>query len=495
MGREKLNLPKEYQDKVKQLLEEEYEQYTQCLKEVPKKGLRVNTLKISPEEFEKISPFLLKKIPWTTNGYYFSIKEQPAKHPYYFAGLYYIQEPCAMAPAEFMPVEPGDKVLDLCAAPGGKSTELAAKLKGKGVLVSNDISSSRAKALLKNIELLGVKNSFVMSEAPERLKTKFAHYFDKILIDAPCSGEGMFRKDPGSIKVWNPERVSTFVNLQKKIVTEAIEMLKPGGKLLYSTCTFSPEENEGVIQYILDHFSDFTVEKIDIDFQGRSQGRPEWIKNGSEQLKKCIRLWPHKVDGEGHFVALLSRKKEETLEENKIVEITSDISMQDDRLQHKRKKKSQKDKKEVSSKKLDSKKNLVEAECFFDTNFHRFSLDFWQELCQNYKDRLFVLPEEMIDLSGLHILRSGLFLGENKKKRFEPSQALAMTLKKEEVKNVVDLSLADENVKKYLKGETIEVDSHVNGWVLICVDGYPLGWGKANQGVIKNKYLSSWRLL
>ena len=198
-----MNLPEIYLERMKELLGEEFPQYEASFSEMPFAGLRVNTLKLTPEEFENMSPYQVTPVPWTTNGFYYNKKEQPGKHPYYFAGLYYIQEPSAMTPAALLPIEPGDCVLDMCAAPGGKSTELAAKLQGKGVLVTNDISSSRAKALLKNIEVFGVSNSAVLSEVPDHLIEYFPEYFDKILIDAPCSGEGMFRKDPSIIKSWD----------------------------------------------------------------------------------------------------------------------------------------------------------------------------------------------------------------------------------------------------------------------------------------------------
>jgi len=191
-----MNLPKAFEEKMIGLLEEEYKEYLQCFDEARHYGLRVNTNKITVEDFLKIAPWPLTPIPWIKNGFYYDGETvQPAKHPYYFAGLYYLQEPSAMTPADRLPIEPGDRVLDVCAAPGGKATELGARLKGQGVLVANDISNSRAKGLLKNLELFGISNMLVLSEEPGKLTGFFREYFDKILIDAPCSGEGMFRKD------------------------------------------------------------------------------------------------------------------------------------------------------------------------------------------------------------------------------------------------------------------------------------------------------------
>lgn len=196
-----IKLPEKFENKMKELLQDEYDNYLQCYDEPRYYGLRVNTNKISVEDFLKIAPWSLTPVPWIPNGFYYDgDKIQPSKHPYYFAGLYYLQEPSAMTPASRIPVEPGERVLDVCAAPGGKATELGAKLKGEGVLIANDISNSRARGLLKNLELFGIGNMMVISEEPGKLVEYFPEYFDKILIDAPCSGEGMFRKDKKMVK-------------------------------------------------------------------------------------------------------------------------------------------------------------------------------------------------------------------------------------------------------------------------------------------------------
>ncbi|BBF42539.1 tRNA and rRNA cytosine-C5-methylases [Lachnospiraceae bacterium KM106-2] len=453
------NLPESYQERMKELLQEEFEAYIASFEQPYHTGLRVNNLKLSQEEFTKISPYALKPVPWTNNGFYYDSEEQPAKHPYYYAGLYYIQEPSAMTPASYLPVYPGDKVLDLCAAPGGKTTELAAKLQGEGLLVSNDISASRAKALLKNIELAGVKNAIVTTDEPKKLAKCFAGYFDKILVDAPCSGEGMFRKDHGLIKSWEEYGVEYFAKIQREIIVQAADMLKPDGMMIYSTCTFSPEENEATIQHLLNERPEFSVVEIPDAYEGFAHGRPEWV-NGDEQLKHCLRLFPHKIEGEGHFVALLQKNGGDTpkVKERryKNVALTDECKEFLDEI------------------KIDSIKNNL-------------------ELIEN---RLYSMPDGFVETKGIRILRSGLYLGEIKKKRFEPSQSLAMAMKKDEYGRVIDLQVTDERVRKYLKGETITIDGdHENGWQLVCVDGYPLGWGKLTNQTLKNKYFPGWRLL
>ena len=259
-----MKLPSEFVHKMRALLGEEYEAYLSCFEEPRYYGLRVNTKKISVDEFQKICPFEIHPVPWIANGFYYDGDQvSPARHPYYAAGLYYLQEPSAMTPANRIPICPGDRVLDVCAAPGGKTTELGARLAGAGVLVANDISSSRAKGLLKNVELFGIGNVLVLSEEPGKLIPYFTEYFDKILIDAPCSGEGMFRKDRRMIRAWEEHGPEFFSRLQRSILMQAAEMLRPGGLLLYSTCTFDASENEGSIAYLLEH-------------------HPEWEKNSSE---------------------------------------------------------------------------------------------------------------------------------------------------------------------------------------------------------------------
>ncbi len=456
-----IKLPEKFEKRMRELLGAEYEAFEQGYDAEHAAGMRVNTMKLSVEEFEKLAPVAVRKIPWISNGFYYDADAaQPAKHPYYFAGLYYIQEPSAMTPAAVLPVTPGDKVLDLCAAPGGKSTALAAKLNGEGVLVSNDISNSRAKALLKNLELFGTKNAVIISEPPAKLAERFAGYFDKILVDAPCSGEGMFRKSPAIMKNWEQYGVEYYQKLQREILPSAVKMLKPGGMLLYSTCTFSPEEDEDTLAFLLREYPELSMVESSLSYEGFAPGRPEWA-DAPEEVKKAIRIWPHRMEGEGHFVALL-QKSADAVGEALVAERVRPAKLSD------------------------------EAKEFLE----RLSISFAPERIIAREDRLYYLPEELPNLSGLRILRSGLLLGEMKKNRFEPSQALACALKADEYDNCYSLAAEDEDVIRYLKCETITAKESVkDGFVLVCVDGYPLGWGKVANGVIKNKYLAGWRMM
>ena len=439
-------LSEKYLNKMKELLGDEYDDYLNSFNEKRIHSLRVNNAKISNEEFERICPFKIKRIPWIENGYYFDESDRPSKHPYYYAGLYYLQEPSAMTPANVLPIEKGDIVLDACAAPGGKSLELASKLGDSGLLVSNDISVSRAYSLLKNLELGGHKNIYVMAEDISKLSKKFVKSFDKILIDAPCSGEGMFRKDPSIIKEWEDKGNEYYANLQKDIVKSAVSMLKDGGMMVYSTCTFDKSEDEDIVSYILSLDDDLKLERIN-EYEGFTRGI---------DMDEAIRLYPHKLQGEGHFVALVKKDTPKTVTVKK---------------------------KHVS--KIDSK----EAEEFIKLIKRDFDDGYFEIINNN----LYFIPEYDFEKKGLRILRSGLLMGEIKKHSFEPSMALALNLKMNEFKNVINLSVDDKRVISYLKGETISVPEAKDGWVLVCVNGYSLGFGKMQSGIMKNKYAKEWR--
>ena len=529
-----MDLPQAFLQQMKELLGEEYPAFAKSYEEERLYGLRVNTSKISPEEFLKIAPFHLQRIPWIENGFYYSGTERPARDPYYYAGLYYLQEPSAMTPANVLPVEPGQRVLDLCAAPGGKSTELAVKLKGSGVLFSNDISNSRAKALLKNLELFGITNAVILSETPERIADRFPQYFDRILIDAPCSGEGMFRKDPAVIRSWLEHGNAFFVKLQKEITAQAVRMLAPGGMLLYSTCTFSPLEDEQIASWILSLDPELSIVRPEW-YEGFDHGRPEW-GDGNAQLKNCVRIWPHRMKGEGHFLALfrkagseldfteerrtgfcpedhrISSRPESTEkrrtdfrpEDHRVSSCPESQNMQSSRekspvqaagtrpvLSGNEKGRSSGIRREMSS---GSGKNPSDR---LPEEFRTF----WESLNVPWDPSRIVLREDRIQLepcgtealSGLRVLRSGLLLGECRKMRFEPGQALAMALSPGQFENCVCFDHADPRVIRYLKGETIEADRDLKGLQLVCADGYPLGFAKASGTTLKNRYLAGWR--
>ena len=460
-----IKLPEKFENKMKELLQDEYDDYLQCYDEPRYYGLRVNTNKISVEDFLKIAPWPLTPVPWIPNGFYYDgDKIQPSKHPYYFAGLYYLQEPSAMTPASRIPVEPGERVLDVCAAPGGKATELGAKLKGEGVLIANDISNSRARGLLKNLELFGIGNMMVISEEPGKLVEYFPEYFDKILIDAPCSGEGMFRKDKKMVKAWEEHGPEFFSKLQRSIITQAAAMLKPGGMILYSTCTFDPLENEKTVEYLLETCPEFKICEME-GYEGFCEGIPKYVEDHSEEYRKTVRIFPHKMQGEGHYLALVKKGDDNTERKNE---------------------KTAKPKSGV--KKLPEELEQFLKELAWDIDKSRLDIR---------EERVYYMPENLPMLKGVRFLRSGLLLGEVKKNRFEPSQALAMCLKKEEYPRILDLPVSDDRVIKYLKGETLDVEDITSrkekGWYLVCVDGYPLGFGKLANQTLKNKYLPGWR--
>lgn len=443
-------LPPAFEEQMKELLGEEYKEYLTVRNQKPESGLRYNRRKITQRELEKGLPFPLRPIPWISNGYTYGEEFAASRDPYYYAGLYYLQEPSAMTPASRLPVLPGDYVLDLCAAPGGKATELGARLEGRGVLVANDISVSRGRALLKNLELAGIPNIYVTGEDPRRLREAFPGFFDKILVDAPCSGEGMFRKDPKMIRFWETQGPEYYSGIQRELVRLAADMLRPGGMLLYSTCTFSMLENEGTVGWLLQERQD--MELIPMEwYEGFAPGR--------QGLPQCVRIFPHKMKGEGHFLALLKKRGEAP--PRRVQETVSDSIG-------------------------------VEAERFLK----RCGIFSEDTVITRVKDRLYARGARDGMPAGLRYLRTGLYLGECRKNRFEPSQALAMALSCKTFAPCLCLNREDPRVLRYLKGETLDVADMAsgNGWVLVCVDTYPLGWGKVSGGILKNKYSSGWRM-
>ena len=460
-------LPEAFLLKMQELLGEEFGQYLESFKEEWKPGLRVNTLKLSPGELAELVPWNLEPVPWADNGFYYDGTLdgevlRPSKHPAYYAGLYYLQEPSAMTPAAMLPVVPGDRVLDLCAAPGGKSTELASKLKGRGMLVSNDISYSRARALLKNLELAGAANICVTSEAPEKLAGVWPEFFDKILVDAPCSGEGMFRRDEDMVKDWNEKGPEYYVPIQRQILSQAAAMLRPGGYMLYSTCTFSVEEDEENVAYVLEEFPQMQLCGLDLD---KVPGAC-----GGFGLSGCMRLFPHRLKGEGHFLALMRKKGGD--DGGKEILPPMDPGTARKRVR------------------------AVEKEKELDAFLRQSGAEWDYGRIVIHQDNVYYLPEGLAWNLPLRFLRTGLFLGELKKGRFEPSQALAMSMKAGQFPNTVSFPGGDSRVLRYLKGETISLEGDegpVKGWCLAAMEGFPLGWAKGTGMSLKNKYYPGWR--
>lgn len=458
---ENFSLPSDFIRKMQLLLNSEWEEFKTCYENNKYQALRFNPLKkgISPDIYPELLSTLSipdrTPVPWADHAYYYPDTAHPGKHPWHEAGLYYIQEPSAMSAAALLAPEPGDRVLDLCAAPGGKSTQLAAYLNQTGLLVANEIHPARCKILSQNMERLGISNAIVTNEDSFALAARFPEYFDKIMVDAPCSGEGMFRKNPEAASEWSLANVKNCAARQSEILDNAAEMLVPGGKIVYSTCTFSPEENEQVIASFLEQHPEF--ELIQKDVPEFDHGRPDWA-NHMPQLAFTFRLWPHHLHGEGHFAAILQKKGSRPAH-------TSGKTAG-----------------------LKDKNQLRLWQEFASTVLTPDMNDFLQQgNLILFGDQLYRLPEDAPSLEHLKVLRAGLHLGTFKKNRFEPSHALALFLGIQDVKTSISLSLADPSTSMFFNGETINCDTQ-KGWCLVCIEGFSAGWGKASGGVLKNHY-------
>ena len=422
-------LPTEFLQRMQTQLGDAYPQYLASLERPRAVALRFNPLKEIPAELD----FVRESVPWEPMGYYYDPNSRPGLHPYHEAGVYYLQEASAMAPVALLDPQPGERICDLCAAPGGKSTQIAGRLQGEGLLVCNEINPKRAKILSRNIERLGIANALVTNEHPATLEKRFPGFFHRVLIDAPCSGEGMFRKEEAAVTDWSQETVEMCAARQKEILHSGAQMVRPGGRLVYSTCTFAPEENEQTIAAFLETHPDFYPETVSAPWFAAGE-------NGS------FRLWPHLVKGEGHFAAVLRRRGD-----GEVPKISA---------------KPEKAPKEW----LDFAKELG------------ISLPAGRPIL--FGPSLYWAPEEMPELSRLKVLRPGLELGEVKKGRFEPAHALALWLT--ECKNQVSFPSQSREIEAYLHGDVLPCDKR--GWCLVMTDRYPIGWGKGDGNVLKNHY-------
>ena len=434
-------LPEAFLQRMKIQLGEEYPQFLQSLERPRAVALRFNPLKA--EEFPALD-HLRGAVPWAEYGHYYDHEARPGLHVWHEAGLYYLQEASAMAPVTLLDPQPGELVCDLCAAPGGKSTQIAGKMGGRGLLVCNEINPKRAKILSRNIERMGVANALVLNHHPGDLERHFQGAFDKVLVDAPCSGEGMFRKEEAAVTDWSPETVRMCARRQQEILSTAASLLRPGGRLVYSTCTFAPEEDEGAVSAFLKEHPEFSIEKVEAP--ALSRGSTALVEEPVEGLEHTFRLWPHHQYGEGHYAAVLRKAGDE------------------------------------ASTLTPSKAGKLPKE--WETFAKELGIRLPPGKPVQFGASVFWAPEELPELKGLKVLRPGLELGECKKGRFEPAHALALWLKT--CAAVQDYGADSPEMAAYLHGEV--VPSERKGWCLVTAGGYSIGWGKGDGRVLKNHY-------
>ena len=422
-------LPEAFLDRMQQQLGEEYEDFLKSLERPRAVALRLNPLKGEAPAL----PFVKEPVPWEDQGFYYDPDARPGLHVYHEAGVYYLQEASAMAPVFLLDPQPGEKICDLCAAPGGKTTQIAGKMGGEGFLLCNEINPKRAKILSRNIERMAVANALVTNEHPENLAKRFPGVFDRVLVDAPCSGEGMFRKEEAAVTDWSQETVEMCANRQGEILHSAAKMVKPGGRLVYSTCTFAPEEDEEAVKAFLSAHPEFVAEPVEA---------PWFVpgENGSH------RMWPHKLLGEGHFAAVFRKRdgEEGELPESKGEKLPK----------------------------------------VWETFAKELGIRLPEGRAMSFGQNLFWVPKEMPELNRLKVLRPGLELGTVKKDRFEPAHALALWLK--DCKTTQDFEADSDAIKAYIHGEV--VPSAQKGWCLVRAGGYSIGWGKGDGRVLKNHY-------
>lgn len=464
-----MKLPEYFEIYFKELMNpDEFELFKDSFDGKRVQGIRLNTLKINGALFEKLSGRKLPGIPWIPEGFRIDENESPGKHPYYHAGLYYIQEPSAMMPAQVLAPRPGQRVLDLCAAPGGKTTQIGCLMRNKGIIVTNDISPKRVKALVKNVELMGITNALILNETPERLSRTFPDYFDKILLDMPCSGEGMFRKDKEAVRSYSRYKSSECVGMQRGIFDQAYAMLKPGGTIVYSTCTFNPDENERNMEFFMSRY-DLVADRIE-PYPCWESSRGEWALAEKESCSAGLRFWPHLAEGEGHFVFRLKKpgKGENTADDGAPMDKEHD---------------------EMAYTSIEAEK-AARAFKLFENEAMNSGI---RGVFHVRESSLFRLPPGLSEVPNVRWEKAGLYLGEYRNERFEPSGSLVTALRMEDFKIAIDYNAQDQSVLRYLKGETL-IREGEKGYAVVCVDGFPLGWAKQENGMLKNLYPKGWRM-
>ena len=441
-------LPLEFKERMKSILGDDYDDYIKSLNEEPVRAFRINTDKISVDDFEKINIFSSEKIPYVDNGYYFKY-DKIGNHPYHHAGMIYVQEPGAMAPAECLDINPDWRILDLCAAPGGKSTQLKNKLGENGILVSNEIIPSRCKILTGNIERLGLRNVITTCMDSAKLAKTFPGYFDMIMVDAPCSGEGMFRKEEIAVDEWSIENVYKCAERQKEILENAVKLLKDGGYIVYATCTFSLEENEMVIDNFLNLHPDFEIIRVKESVESNTENGIFFDGCICENINYARRFYPHKNKGEGQFMAVLRNKSVDT----------------------------------YNQKPCNSKSEKID----------KIVYDFLDDVLAEYKKKnvrmyngnpVYISPD--IDVSKGIAFSCGVTIGEVRKNYIQPHHQFFMAMGND-FKRKINLTSDSDEIKKYLHGEEISVDCD-NGWSVVMVDGCSAGGAKVVSGKAKNHY-------
>ncbi|UQS86618.1 RsmF rRNA methyltransferase first C-terminal domain-containing protein [Nicoliella spurrieriana] len=439
-----MQLPEQFKLKYQQLLGAQATAFFNSFDQPVNHAFRINPLKQAlPTEVDLSHP-----VPHCQWGYYGKVNGKSVDHQ---SGAVYSQEPSAMYVGEVAAPKTGMKVLDLCAAPGGKSTHLASFLANTGLLVSNEINHKRAKVLVENLERFGAQNTMILNETPQNLRKHFPGYFDQILVDAPCSGEGMFHKDPDAMQYWNLDYPSECAVRQREILRDAVQMLTPGGELVYSTCTFAPEEDEQIIAWLLD---EYPLEMVPIKkYDGMVAAKPEWA-NGNPAIANAVRLFPHLFKGEGHFIAKL-RLTQAIKSPKKVKVERRNLSRDQQQL----------------------------WDDFISTNIDQFTPT--ELIC--FGDQLYTLNPKTPQLKGLKVMRPGLLLGTFKKKRFEPSYALALAIQPQAMKKTVQID--HHQWAAYVHGDTFQVVTQsplTKGWYQLICNQQAIGFGKNVNGTIKN---------
>ena len=520
-------MPMEYfEQRERALLGDRFDVLYAAPQETVERGVTVSALRSSPEQFAAKADFPLEASPFCKAAFVVhqpdDLKFRPGRHPYHHAGVFYSQEPSASSAAPLLGVQPGMRVLDLCAAPGGKSSQLAAALQGRGVLVSNEYVAARAEILKSNLERMGVPNAVVLNETPARIAEALPEFFDRVLVDAPCSGEGMFRKEAVAVTQHCEALVKQCAELGAQILDNAAALLAPGGEMIYSTCTFAPEEDEGQVAAFLARHPEFALAHVfgRVDYSFGSAGEANRTGGLPLDVSKVRRIWPCQ-GGEGHFIARLVKAGtprtlpapgEYTPEEQLWLAAAAEQSKKQKpgkgkpaRAESRDARASRRENARVLREEVQGKRGRRAGDSGAgESASPAQSLAAWHEFAAQYFPALADRPAVVhgggvllpvpFPQTGLHVLRAGVFVGSVQKGRFIPEHHL-FTAFGARCTNREELTLADPRVTDYLSGREMAASTAADGWCCVTVDGYPLGGGKVSAGRVKNHYPKALRLL
>jgi 16S rRNA C967 or C1407 C5-methylase (RsmB/RsmF family)/NOL1/NOP2/fmu family ribosome biogenesis protein len=468
-------LPEAFVARMRELLGPEAPAFLDGYRRPAQRAVRANPLKLDPADLPALLGIDPDPVPWCPEAFFLPPGARVGDSLAHAAGLCYVQEPSALAVGAALDVRPGQRVLDLAAAPGGKATLVAGRLGGQGVVVANEVQRGRVQALAGNLDRWGSGRTMLAADTVARLAERLSGAFDRVLLDAPCSGEGLFRRNPAAAAQWRPGHVRGSAERQRALLADAALLVRPGGVLVYSTCTFAPEENEHQVAGFLTAHPDWEVLPLPLH-PGFTPGRPDWTPAGAPDLSRTVRLWPHLLRGEGHFIAKLGRPADPPTPQRARRDLApGDVAPRRGSVAEPQMRRSRPSTGRGGTGSVIDAWGAVAADLLVDE----------VPAVMAVGERVYCVPDQEVAAAGVRLVRPGLLIGRVRPGRFEPAHALAMAAGPRRARRVREVD--DGEAAAWLRGATL-ADEGPGGWTLVTWNGWPLGWGRGAGGTLKNHY-------